>query len=59
MENSKLVNLLAITLDDLLFEEFMQEVIREKYHTMIWFGKDVNVSLHTKRAKVRKWDHSQ
>lgn len=56
MENSKLVNLLAITLDDLLFEEFMQEVIREKYHNndLILEKKDVNVFFTHKAEQSEK-----
>lgn len=56
MENAKLINLLAITKDDLLFEEFMNEVIKDKYlnNDLILEKKDVNVFFTHKAEQNEK-----
>lgn len=63
LENAKLVNLLSITLEDLLFDEFMQEVMKEKYLTnhLVLEKKDVNLYFTYKgeqSEKVRSFSES-
>lgn len=56
IENAKLINLLAITLDDLLFDEFMHEVIKEKYHNsdLVLEKKDINLFFTYKAEQSEK-----
>lgn len=54
--NGKLINLYAIIKDDLLFAEFMDEVIKEKYHTNNLFieNKDINMYFTYKAEQSEK-----
>lgn len=58
MENAKLVNLLAIAMDDRLFYEFLQEVIKEKYESseMALEKIDINMYFTNKAEQSEKID---